>query len=193
MSEGRLRCCGSSLFLKKMYGVGYQLTIEKRSKFKGKGQGANGDLVVDADKATSEKALIDIVQGAVKEASLLSNVGTELSFQLPLDAASGNADFVPMLEQLDQEVQKGGISTYGVSITTLDEVFLLVARGEEKEKQGFKSAHFSSKDVLNVGEGAEKSVRSKMDLENEGLFGTHVQALLKKRAANFKRDKKAWW
>ncbi len=32
MSEGQLRCVGSSLFLKKTYGVGYQLTIEKQSK-----------------------------------------------------------------------------------------------------------------------------------------------------------------
>jgi hypothetical protein len=29
MAEGQLRCVGSSLFLKKTYGVGYQLTIEK--------------------------------------------------------------------------------------------------------------------------------------------------------------------
>ena len=29
MAEGRLRCVGSSLFLKKTYGVGYQLTIDK--------------------------------------------------------------------------------------------------------------------------------------------------------------------
>ena len=31
MSEGQLRCCGSSLFLKKTYGVGYQLTLEKNA------------------------------------------------------------------------------------------------------------------------------------------------------------------
>lgn len=36
MAEGQLRCAGSSLFLKKMYGVGYQLTIEKQSRAKGK-------------------------------------------------------------------------------------------------------------------------------------------------------------
>ena len=36
MAEGQLRCAGSSLFLKKMYGVGYQLTIEKQSQGKGK-------------------------------------------------------------------------------------------------------------------------------------------------------------
>jgi len=30
MHEGRLRCLGSSLFLKKKYGVGYSLTISKQ-------------------------------------------------------------------------------------------------------------------------------------------------------------------
>ena len=29
MADGQLRCAGSPLFLKKAYGVGYQLTIEK--------------------------------------------------------------------------------------------------------------------------------------------------------------------
>jgi ATP-binding cassette, subfamily A (ABC1), member 3 len=35
MAEGHLRCAGSSLFLKKMYGVGYQLTIEKNTSISG--------------------------------------------------------------------------------------------------------------------------------------------------------------
>lgn len=29
MGEGKIRCCGSSLFLKNKYGGGYKLTIEK--------------------------------------------------------------------------------------------------------------------------------------------------------------------
>ncbi len=29
MSEGKVECAGSSLFLKSRYGVGYQLTMEK--------------------------------------------------------------------------------------------------------------------------------------------------------------------
>jgi hypothetical protein len=101
--------------------------------------------------------------------------------------------FVPMLERLDREVQKGSISTYGVSVTTLDEVFQIIARGEDTHKKDFVSSHFSSQNVGNAGDADDdKSVRSGMDLEKDGLFGTHVQALLKKRAANFKRDKKAW-
>lgn len=30
MSEGKLRCCGSSLFLKNRFGVGYSLTMVKQ-------------------------------------------------------------------------------------------------------------------------------------------------------------------
>lgn len=41
-------------------------------------------------------------------------------------------------------------------------------------------------------ESTEKSVRSRMNLEQDHLFFTHVRALLSKRAANFRRDKKAW-
>ena len=29
MAEGEMQCCGSSLFLKNRFGVGYQLTIAK--------------------------------------------------------------------------------------------------------------------------------------------------------------------
>ena len=32
MAEGRVVCTGSSLFLKKKYGVGYNLVISKKSK-----------------------------------------------------------------------------------------------------------------------------------------------------------------
>jgi ATP-binding cassette subfamily A (ABC1) protein 3 len=142
MAEGQLRCVGSSLFLKKKYGVGYQLTIEKNDKH-----------VIDADTDTeievgskapqisgmhsNDDNLKQIVTGAVSEASLLNNVGAELSYQLPMAAAS---KFTAMFEGLDKEADEGRINSYGVSITTLDEVFLLVARGQESEKTAYASS-----------------------------------------------------
>jgi len=186
MAEGRLRCVGSSLFLKKTYGVGYQLTIEKPSKNKSQGE----------NDRNSDDDIKEIVTGAVKDASMLSNVGTELSFQLPLGASD---KFVPMFRELDDRVSQGKITTYGVSITTLDEVFLLVARGDDHQREDFKSSHFSDKDIAqatradnNDDDETVGSAKSKMDLQNEGLFGTHVKALVRKRAVYFKRDKKAW-
>ena len=180
MAEGQLRCSGSSLFLKKQYGVGYQLTIEKfPSKSNTDGKHMTGSI---------DDKLIDIVKSAVDSANVLSNVGTELSFQLPIGASG---QFIEMFQSLDDEVDEKRIVTYGVSITTLDEVFLLVARGgdhgkgHEKEKPLEKKKRLADDDVM-------KSMKSRMHLEKSGLFFRHVTSLFKKRALNFKRDKKAW-
>jgi ATP-binding cassette, subfamily A (ABC1), member 3 len=226
MAEGQLRCAGSSLFLKKHYGVGYQLTIEKNSKFgnpttnvivanAAKSVVPTGALLADESEefncdvevgtqlnkkgksnekttfssdSNSDRSLEHIVTSSVPEATLLSNVGTEISFQLPIGAS---ARFTSMFEQLDQEVEESRIVTYGVSITTLDEVFLLVARGETGEKVSMKSSS-NMIDGTSILDNADKSYRSQMDLENTGRFIRHVQALFRKRALNFKRDKKAW-
>jgi ATP-binding cassette, subfamily A (ABC1), member 3 len=184
MSEGRLRCCGSSLFLKKTYGVGYQLTIEKLST-----KAESTTASIQDGMQANDTNLHSIVTTNVREASLLSNVGSELSYQLPMGAAS---KFTPMFEGLDEEIDNGNISSYGVSITTLDEVFLLVARGENKEKHELASSKQLDGSVGRMATDADKSNRSRMDLENEKLFMIHLGALFRKRAANFRRDKKAW-
>ncbi|OEU16083.1 hypothetical protein FRACYDRAFT_208005 [Fragilariopsis cylindrus CCMP1102] len=168
MAEGRLRCIGSSLFLKKHYGVGYQVYI-----------------VI----ASIDKRIENIVVGAVEDATSLTNVGTEMSFQLPLRASS---KFSPIFDQLEELVTNNEIVTYGVGITTLDEVFLLVARGvTPDDKTHLKSAE-SSNDQISMKADNDRSYRSNLELENDGLFSRHVSALFKKRAMNFKRDKKAW-
>jgi ATP-binding cassette subfamily A (ABC1) protein 3 len=192
MAEGQLRCLGSSLFLKKAYGVGYQLTIEKKAKKTIDSDGVDKNGVTSADQQHDvDDKLMEIVKGAVPNASLLSNVGTEMSYQLPLAAS---AAFTGMFEQLDSEADEGNVVTYGVGVTTLDEVFLLVARGgETNDKKSVRSSLMSSSAKALQGmsaEDAEKSIRSRMELENDGLVLRHIGALFKKRALNFKRDKK---
>ena len=184
MAEGQLRCYGGSLFLKKTYGVGYQLVIEKIG-----GNSQHGKYVAERLHAHDE-TLQKIVEGNVSEAKLLSNVGAELSYQLPLGAAS---KFGPMFDDLDKEIEEKRISSYGVGITTLDEVFLLVARGDTQNKKQFASStHIGAVSEKNITDNGERSARSKMDLDRSNLFFTHLTALLTKRAANFRRDKKAW-
>eukprot|EP00529_Nitzschia_sp_RCC80_P002451 CAMPEP_0113451218 /NCGR_PEP_ID=MMETSP0014_2-20120614/6226_1 /TAXON_ID=2857 /ORGANISM="Nitzschia sp." /LENGTH=1987 /DNA_ID=CAMNT_0000342569 /DNA_START=1298 /DNA_END=7261 /DNA_ORIENTATION=- /assembly_acc=CAM_ASM_000159 len=210
MAEGSLRCLGSPLFLKNHYGVGYQLTIEKDHAFKEKEMDVvkeekeNGTKDSDPEikvESDLDEVLDSIVTNNVKEANMLSNVGSEMSFQLPISAAS---NFAPMFQGLDNQVEKGTISSYGIGITTLEEVFLLVARGEElKHSELTSSRRESSHPTLLPaqpsmavgGDGTDKlstSVRSTMNLEQSNLFGRHMGALLRKRAANFRRDKCSW-
>jgi ATP-binding cassette, subfamily A (ABC1), member 3 len=231
MSDGKLRCVGSSLFLKKIFGSGYQLTIEKNQVLGHPPHGGvtppirlvdNGDNPIHIDESdegsievseenpyedmttrhvtaassyrrdttyVSSRELKAIVTSYVSEAKLLSDVGSELSYQLPIGSSS---QFTSMFQQLDDQIEKGSVSCYGVSITTLDEVFMLVTRGAKLDKATFASSRHGSGDLLSNNESSELDQSTVVSLDEEISFARHLRTLLKKRAAIFRRDKKAW-
>jgi len=103
MSEGRLRCVGSSLFLKAKYGVGYNLTLVKASK------------ACRIDQVTK------MVMFFCPDARILSSAGGEISYRLPWTSV---AAFPGLFQQLEERRQHMGIGGYGISSTTMEEVFL---------------------------------------------------------------------
>ncbi|KAK4485446.1 hypothetical protein RD792_008087, partial [Penstemon davidsonii] len=125
MANGSLKCCGSSFFLKQQYGVGYTLTLVK--------------TMPTASAAT------DIVYSHIPSATCVSEVGNEISFKLPLASSSS---FESMFREIEHCMQRSnrsfetvdnednitfGIESYGISVTTLEEVFLKVAGGDFDE------------------------------------------------------------
>jgi len=210
MADGRLRCVGSSMFLKKTYGVGYQLTIAKNHKNDGlellgseKQKHSTYDATnetkadseylveVDHDGGYGDSDLKQIVLGSVRGAKLLNDVGSELSYQLPFDSSS---QFTPMFEKLDEEVENGRIKCYGVSITTLDEVFFMVTGEAMPSKVELASSKLDT-DSTEISDASIKesaTTQPVVTLEDDGLFWRHLRTLLKKRASIFRRDKKAW-
>ncbi|KAK1943637.1 ABC transporter A family member 5 [Phytophthora citrophthora] len=120
LADGKLRCAGSSLFLKNRFGAGYNLTMIKSS-----------DGSCDAN--TVEAFLKKYVPGV----KCLSSSGSELVFQLP--TASSEA-FPTMLECLDAEMHTLGVQQYGISVTTLEEVFLRISQDHEEELEAEKDA-----------------------------------------------------
>ncbi|KAK9987447.1 hypothetical protein SO802_032398 [Lithocarpus litseifolius] len=119
MANGSLRCCGSSLFLKHQYGVGYTLTLVK--------------------SAPTASVASDIVYRHIPSATCVSEVGTEISFKLPMASSSS---FESMFREIERCMRRSvcnsetsgsedkdylGIESYGISVTTLEEVFLRVA------------------------------------------------------------------
>jgi ATP-binding cassette, subfamily A (ABC1), member 3 len=111
MGDGKLRCCGSSLFLKRYYGVGYNMTIEKKN--------------VSTFKSA---AVARLVRQHIPEAKMLTDVGAELTFQL--DFKSSHL-FQALFEAFDVQQDELGVESYGVSVTTLEEVFIKTARGTD--------------------------------------------------------------
>lgn len=67
MSSGELKCCGSSLFLKNKFGIGYNLIIVKR-------------------KTEKNPKITEFIKGYIPHAQVLSDVSAEISFQLPLNS-----------------------------------------------------------------------------------------------------------
>jgi ATP-binding cassette, subfamily A (ABC1), member 3 len=216
MAEGQIRCAGTSLFLKKTYGVGYQLTIEKKkSSSPQSGREGTKELV----ESYPERFLFDdnnqqlvvqlnrTVQKAVPDATLLSDVGSEIIYHLPLKAAPS---FASLFRKIEDQIETGAITSYGVSITTLNEVFVLVTKGfvPGMSNEGMDSLHLlrnsadqpdSTELSPNLSEGwadlSTKSVddaKDLIDFDDNRLFMRHMIALMKKRGLYFRRDKKAW-
>ncbi|KAJ8755578.1 hypothetical protein K2173_022157 [Erythroxylum novogranatense] len=128
MANGSLKCCGSSLFLKHQYGVGYTLTLAK--------------------SAPTASIASDIVHRHVPSATCVSEVGTEISFKLPLASSSS---FERMFREIESYMKGSipysetnicedesyhGIESYGISVTTLEEVFLKVAGSDHAGTDG---------------------------------------------------------
>jgi len=109
ISRGKLRCDGSSLYLKNKFGVGYLLTMSKES----------GNGRCDTQTVTS------FVHRYIPDALVLSDAGTELSYRLP---TSSMPSFVNFFRDLDNNKQSLGISTFGISVTTMEEVFLRIGQ-----------------------------------------------------------------
>jgi len=114
MTHGQLSCHGTSLFLKSRYGVGYTLTMVREDEAK-----------FSADQTDS------FVRKYVPSAGMLSSAGGEVSYQLPLQAVSG---FAGLFAELESRRASMGIGGYGVSMTTLEDVFLKIADKEEQLK-----------------------------------------------------------
>ncbi|CAL1544560.1 unnamed protein product [Lymnaea stagnalis] len=120
MAEGIVKCCGSSLFLKKKYGAGYHMVAVKE---------------LDCDV----KRVIQVVKNHVPMAELESNVGAELSFVLPQNCVKS---FEALFTELEKRQKDLGINSFGASVTTMEEVFLKV--GESDEIKGQPDVYNSS-------------------------------------------------
>ena len=116
VANGIMKCCGSSPFLKSRYGIGYHLDFAFPSDLKS----------VDASKHA--QLIEKIVPGSKQD----TGIGSEISFLLPLQ---GTSHFPQLLRQLDERKAELGHDSVGLSLTTLEEVFLRVA-DEADEFQG---------------------------------------------------------
>ena len=119
MSKGTLRCCGSPLFLKSKYGSGYNLTLT-RKKIINNIDVSSQNSITDDEKILTNK-IIDLVCSIVPYSKLSSNINTEISFVLPTAETS---KFPILFDRIDKLKDELRILNVGISVTTVEEVFL---------------------------------------------------------------------
>jgi hypothetical protein len=123
LAEGQLRAAGSSLFLKSRFGVGYHLTLVKNAQCK------------PADITAR-------VLTHVPTARLTGDAGAELTYLLPKTEVAG---FPQLFATIEDSRAALGIDSFGVSVTTMEEVFLRVGSGEalsdEDRRAAIEHAH----------------------------------------------------
>ncbi|KAK2839661.1 hypothetical protein Q5P01_013401 [Channa striata] len=116
LERGGLKCCGSPFYLKDKLGQGYKLTLTKKMKNLESEQTDNAEL----------KAFI---QAHVPEARLKEAQGGDLVYSLPPFTSSNASSYRSLLTALDSNLDALQLGGYGITDTTLEEVFLQLTEG----------------------------------------------------------------
>ena len=174
MSHGKMLCCGTPDFLKNKFGEGYNLVVVK-------------------DNREDNQQLESFVLNNVPEAQKVSEISSEATFLLP---KSSSQYFPEFFKKFDKELQNLQVSSYGVSMTTLEEVFLKV-EGDDSKKNAeivdeIKRRRTSNLEDLQGGEYTNYSISKEQIKGGCAIFLLHFVALFMKRFIMSKRNFKGF-
>ncbi|CAG0889944.1 unnamed protein product [Cyprideis torosa] len=114
LAYGEVQCCGSSLFLKKILEVGYELVIEK-------------------EKEASTSKITKFVQKAIEGAFLQQDIGVDLIYVLP---SHNTSKFPTLFHGLESNRRSLGIVGFGATSPNLQQVFIRVGEIADEKKGG---------------------------------------------------------
>ena len=138
----------------------------------------------------------------IREAKPLTSVGSEATYQLPL---RGSKKFAALFKTLEKGHADLGIQSFGLSVTTLEEVFIRVADSAEPKQQ--KEPPKKRKTIMQrlslmmgIQEKPKSASRASMtspplatqEIITRPIFWVQLKALLIKRCLCLMRDTKMW-
>ena len=114
MSSGLLKCGGSPIFLKRNFGSGFYLNVEKLP-------GCN------------TKDVVEFVKKDITDVTLLG----DSEFAMELGIPFGNdAKFASLFDHLDGKAADLKLGKYGMTLTTLEDVFIKMSMDYDSEMFG---------------------------------------------------------
>ena len=185
MAHGKLQVAGSSLFLKQKFGIGYKLAIEVVGK----------NEALERLFARVTKLVEDQVPEAERSIADTGNEN-EIQFDLPM---SSSPKFAALFAVLEREKAKAQIVDYGLTMPSLEEVFLRLADMDEKNVDPnddnaipLEKVHRGSDLVGHLSRTSFDRVISGSNLpvhREVASFSQQCKSLLRKRGWVGKRDK----
>ncbi|MEW5309052.1 MAG: hypothetical protein WDW38_000964 [Sanguina aurantia] len=119
MARGKLRCLGSALHLKQRFGAGYQVAVSVMSI-----HGSSEDPKTLTKRAEGVKAYFQARMG-------LAPVEESRAYISYLVERKREADLISFLKDLEQDQASLGVTDIQLSLTSLEEVFLTIAKQAE--------------------------------------------------------------
>lgn len=118
MHSGNIVCSGTSLFLKNALGAGYILTVSKSETF-------NPD------------ATLNLIHRYLPEAIVRSDMGTEISYELKENETT-KVNLSQFFQSLESVQASLGINSFGISASSMEEVFLKIGKITEEREEAKK-------------------------------------------------------
>ncbi|NWI66191.1 ABCA2 protein, partial [Todus mexicanus] len=150
ISHGKLKCCGSPLFLKSTYGDGYKLTVVKKQSYTRNSTEPGQPHSPPAHSSVSpcsEPRVSQFIKKYVASCLLISDTNTELSYILPSEAVKKGC-FERLFQHLEQSLEELDLTSFGLMDTTLEEVFLKVSEEDQSLENSDVDMKESKKDAL---------------------------------------------
>uniref|UniRef100_A0A182PQD2 ABC transporter domain-containing protein n=1 Tax=Anopheles epiroticus TaxID=199890 RepID=A0A182PQD2_9DIPT len=165
MCDGELRAVGTPFYLKKRFGAGYRLVCVKRPNCK-------------------PEVVTNLLRRHVPDVVIESDIGTELSLRLHEQHRS---KFQPALKELEQNVDQCGISSYGIALSTLEEVFMRLGSDtvNDEEYQQQTSNGTTSNDKKNLTNGTSHPAPPPITITETYELQTGTQLLCSQLRAMF--------
>ncbi|NXY52990.1 ABCA4 protein, partial [Callaeas wilsoni] len=158
ISQGKLFCSGSPVFLKNCFGSGFYLTLVRKmrtTKMERATVSMNlppcncgsqcscscSSCVHREDEGAPEleldgdlNELAEVIHHHIPEAKLIESIGQELIYLLP-NKNFKQRSYASLFRELEETLDDLGLSSFGVSDTPLEEVFLKVTAEADSEMQ----------------------------------------------------------
>lgn len=186
MSSGQVKCCGSALFLKKVFNAGYHLRVSKSSSW-------------------NQIAFDELIGAKYRLHEKLENVTPhELMYKFDVDETG--VVLPALFDDLEKAKERVGIFGFGVTVSTMDDVFMKIGiHFKDVEAQEMQNKFELANGLARPPASSDGTHRLRMNgpagvsamaggrkerVEGADLFRQHVRALVAKR---YHHARKNWF